>query len=329
MVGCAALLGACGVQEGGVEVDELPDLAEETSLTPRSFALQVTGEGLTRTELVVEGQVADDHRYHGRVTYEPGGGYEELVVDDRRWVRMTGGEVASRFTEQARESCPEDEEALAALAAGEWIEDADGAAGEFEAVDGLEPLSPAMVLGVVRAMDLLPEALRAAAKVREWNPQAVDYFEAEDKFERHEDDGLRFDALPPEYDPDRVFRDGIPSPGTLAEHFTYTSVWVDGGVVTRVETLVDIDRERLRADVERVRRLQSEQTGRPLDELPEPPLPQQMRQTLTIEPARPALPGAPEDAPLIALSCLGSGIPTSSSTEAAAPEELVGGEVGS
>lgn len=222
--------GCVSAGAGDVSADDLDDLARATALEPRRFLDRSTMAG---RELLVVGVVEDDHRYSATVSIDGTPVYDEIVVDDARYLRVLdptelapGGDVAALVAVDP---------ALAQVATGAWVVDADGAPPEFVQGDRLPPvpLSPQLVLQRVRALDewdaLVP------ADPQEWNPDAVTYLPKDDKFDEHGSFGTRFDVIPPAYDPNRI----ITTMGAIEEQFQYTSVWAGRGHITRVEQLLE------------------------------------------------------------------------------------------
>lgn len=224
------LLAGCtrGSGEEQVEVADLGRISERTSLSSREFeAIQKAD----KTALGVAGLVEDDYRYRAAVAADGVSLYEEVVIDDARYFRLSD---PSQFAGVAAT-----DPGLTAVLTGGWLVDPHGAPPEFltgPAAGPLPPLDPRFVLSRVRFLDTLPAVIRRGREPKKYNPDAADFLPKDDKFPRRKADGIRFDAIPLAFDP------GISavSVEALEPYFQYASVWVKMRRITRVERLFEL-----------------------------------------------------------------------------------------
>ena len=283
----AAVLSSCtSADETDLTADERVDAFDASVHSPRTFSYTRTqGDG----RLEVRGRVEDDYRYQADVASKGEQVYQEVVFDDRRFVRV------SAPTATAAAAAGGDAESTAALARGEWVRDGQGAPGEFAAVgsatadsqSGSGP-APGLVLGVVRALENADQAERFGSAIRgarSYDPDSSEYLERNDKFPPHPESGRRYDAVPGPYQPDVLFADGVPD--DLAERLTssslYLSFWFRDGRLTRIEAFFDVDVKRVADDMRTAMRLQAARSGARLDPATVPPAPQPYRETYTFE----------------------------------------------
>ncbi len=231
--------GCAGRQGPEVRAKDLDALAEETALAPREFEATIAGVGRS---MRVSGLVEDAYRYAATVSYGDRPLFEEMAVDDARYLRL----LDPRPFRAPLASVP----AAAPLLAGKWVVDPAGAAPEFGAatspqsallrlVDpGLETtlLAPSTVLAEVRFLDTLPSLLRAGRPPIEWNPDSANYIPQDDKFPPHSEDGKRFDALPQPFDPGATFAT-LPA---VASFFQTSAVWARERAISRIESLLEL-----------------------------------------------------------------------------------------
>lgn len=245
-----ALAGAACTPAGGdvLDADARAEALSHSAHAPRRFSLHSTRSG---EDVTIEGVVEDDYRYSASLSIDGRAVYEETVIDDRRWLRVVGLNELTPATRTALAAVPE----LAPLVAGEWVIDVAGAPPEF-----VEPsarprlLGPAPVLDAVRRLDTLEsdgDSVPQLRTAREYDPDSVNYLEREDKFDRHADDGVRFDVKPSAYDSDAIFGRGMPPDleEALERFALYTSYWIGESRLTRIETFFDVDREAVTKDL--------------------------------------------------------------------------------
>ncbi|HZQ26215.1 MAG TPA: hypothetical protein VFA94_00830 [Acidimicrobiales bacterium] len=258
-------LAACtGSTDNSLSAKQRSDFLDASVHAPRQFVFQRELGG-ARSE--VRGAVADDYRYQAEVAAGGALLYREVVVDDRRFVKL--------------------DKPVADVVAGAWVADASGAPGEF-ARRAVGPLSGGAVLDAVRALEAGPDAelFKTAVKTaRRYDPKSSDYVKRNDKFPPHSEDGVRYDALPGAYQPDLLFRQGIPPnlEQRLRAAFLYASFWFKDGRITRIETLFDIDVKRVAQDMRSALDVQAKATGGRLDPSTLPPTPGPYRETYTFQ----------------------------------------------
>ena len=232
--GLLLVTSGCVPGSGGSQLSgsDLPDLAKATALSERGFTASSTFGGST---VLVEGRVSDDYRYSARVSLDGKLVYQEVVIDDHRWLRLHAPEAIAPRT------VLDDLAALgdpnwAALLAGGWVVDPAGAPPEFSAgVDALDvPLTAELVLSRVRFFDRAADTHEL--NLREYNQKAIYYLPKDDKFELHREAGTRFDHVPRAFDPNGVFTDLE----SAEPFFEYVSVWADTGGWNRYETLMEL-----------------------------------------------------------------------------------------
>jgi hypothetical protein len=221
--------------------EERTDAFDESVHAPRLFEF-VRSAGGSRYE--VRGEVEDDYRYAGTVVADGKDQYGEVVLDDRRFVKL----AAAPLPVEARADA-----ALAPLVRGDWVADSARAPWEF-AARSTSVLGAAPVLEAVRALESGDKAVflrRAVEGARRYDTGSADYLERNDKFPAHPEDGVRYDAFPAAYQPDLLFRDGIPTDleARLQAAFLFASFWFKDGRVTRIETFFDVDVKRVAADM--------------------------------------------------------------------------------
>lgn len=202
-------------------------MAERTALTARTFDATARS---AQASVTVAGVVADDHRYRATVSLNGRPLYEEIVLDDARWLRVT---EPTPFAAAAGASADVD-----ALLSGAWVVDAAGAPAEFGPADeeAGRPLSPRLVVQTVRSPEQLPALLTSGGRVRAWDPDSVDYQPSEDRFPEHAADGMRFDVLPEPFDPSTIAL----NVQTLERFFRHAAIWVSDGRLTRVEKVLSV-----------------------------------------------------------------------------------------
>ena len=287
VVALAASLSACSsVDETSFTAEERADFLADSVHAPRRFVYTRTS-GASRYE--VSGEVEDDYRYRGSV----GTVYEEVVVDDQRFVKLSDAAVLPAATRAMAN--------LAPLVGGEWVSDAARAPGEF-APRSSALLSPTALLDAVRALDVGDNAelfKRAVRSSKRYDPDSSGYLRRTDKFAAHPEAGVRYDYFPSPYQPDVVFRDGVPADldERLRSAFLYVSFWFRGGRVTRIETLFDVDAERVARDARSALDVLSEASGTRSDPATLPPAPAPYREAYEFEyPPEPPVVVRPEHA---------------------------------
>ena len=223
---------ACQREPGDLDLsaDMLPKLALSRSLSVHEFRSVSTFAG---QEVVVEGLAEDDYRYSALVSVNGRPAYEEVVADDRRYLRVIDPAVLFPADMVTRLRA---NRVVVPVLSGSWVADPFGAPEEFTAGRELEqvPLAPQLVLRAVRLLEQLPETLKEG--LREYNKLAIYYLPKDDKFPEHKDDGKRFDKVPAAYDT-------TASTVTLDElrrYFEYVSVWSQPDGLTRVERLLEL-----------------------------------------------------------------------------------------
>lgn len=257
---------------------------------PREFTYtQTTGE----ETLEVRGRVRDDYTYQASVSRRGSLTYEEVDVDDSRWILVHDATLARAAAHDT---------ALRDLVPGQWLSDSTGAPGEFRRASApVRLLGGELVLEVVRALELpvydslFQKRIRQATK---YDPDSVNYVERNDKFPPYLEDGVRFDVFPASYEPQLLFRNGIPNDleQRLPTYFLFASFWYDGKHLTRVELFADIDVKRVTADIRAAAEGQggAAGAGTPVDESLLPRVPQPFRATYTFRyPEEPLLVTAP------------------------------------
>ena len=256
----ATLVACSGNKKSEVESGDIADLAEKTTLSPRSYSfsrevLQRQGGSVT---LSVSGLVEDDYRYTGTVKIDDEIVYEEVVLDDARFLRLANASlletvaILRRFdapvAEAQRPAGFADPATEAVLLSGGWVFDPQGAPQEFGGDSGSSPLDARDVLFRSRFLETLPAYLAKGAGAVVWNPEAAAYIPQEDKFppkkrktlaeefiDPFKSDGKRFDVLPKPFDPSIAptnLRD-------VEDFFMYVSVWTNDGLIRRVGRVLE------------------------------------------------------------------------------------------
>lgn len=256
---------------------------------PKEFTYTSTsGSG----RLEVRGTMEDDYRYQASVT-GPAATYEEVVVDDLRFVKLVDPGLSGKAIAG--------DASLAPLLQGAWVRDAAGAPPEFALDDSTRLLGPEVVLRAVRTLELplykelFTHGLENAVP---YDPGSVRYVRRDDKFPAYKDDGHRYDVFPTAYRPDRVFGDGMPDDQQLEERvftaFLYASVWYHQERVTRIEIFFDVDTERLTRDVRAAAEATAAKNRIPVEQVPVPAVPLPFRHTYTFRyPEHPIPTGIP------------------------------------
>lgn len=223
----AASVAACGRGSGAADVGpkDVERLLPAMARYPRTFTL--TRKTPDRT-LVITGAVQDDYRYRATVTTDGRDTYEEVVVDDGRYLRL--------LDPSAYAGVAAVDATLRAFLDGRWVYDPKGAPPEFSPSGPPTALSAQFVLGAVRYLEAVPEVLRKTGGHVAYNPDSVTYLPKDDKFPVHPEDGKRFDVIPKAFDPGVT----VVSAQDLEPYFLYLSVWVAGNRVARVEKLFDL-----------------------------------------------------------------------------------------
>lgn len=224
-------MGTCGSRGSSIQTKELPEFAEQTRLASYRF----TGHReLAGHRVDIQGLVEDDYRYQASVLLDGTPVYDEVVVDNRRYVRLLAPNKI--VPADLLPELPSLHPTWSSLVGGVWVVDAEGAPPEFTAGANPinAPLTPELVLSTVRYLDD-PETL-LGGRFREYNTKATYYLPKDDKFPVHKDDGARFDSLPQPYDPNGVFT-GLDS---ARKYFEYVSVWAKPGAVTRIEKVAQL-----------------------------------------------------------------------------------------
>lgn len=226
-VGAGALAGCQSGSASGASADDIPRLLTQIGQSGHAIS---DSRRVGEHTWTVNGVVEDDYRYRAEVLVDGTLAYEEVDVDDARWVRVAnpalvlGPSAAATLATNA---------ATAALLSGRWVTDANGAPSDVISADAVSlPLDPSLVLSALRATE---EARTHLDGLREWNPDAIYYIPKDDKFPRHEEDGARFDRVPPkqfdlEHPPGNLVR--------IQEAFEYDSVWIGSAGITRIERLL-------------------------------------------------------------------------------------------
>jgi hypothetical protein len=217
-------------REDPVTAGKLDDLALARSLSSREFSSTVDVGG---DQVTISGVVEDDYRYAASVRVGGQLAYEEVVADDRRYVRV---QDATALLPAAVLPSLSANRNVAAVLSGRWVVDPFGAPEEFTAGRTVTevPLSPRLVLERVRYLENLPETLKGG--FREYNTDAIYYLPKDDKFPAHEEDGERYDRLPAAYDTTAT----TVTVDDLRKFFEYVSVWATEDGLTRLERLLEL-----------------------------------------------------------------------------------------
>jgi hypothetical protein len=214
---------ACGGgHESAVKVADLDKLATKSALRARTFTSTSTVGG---ARVTVVGLVEDDYRYAATVSLNGAPVWEEVVVDDKRYVRVIN--AAALFDADTAAS-------LSTIVSGAWVVDGNGAPAEFTPETTVVPLAPDLVLSYVRVLDTVPQLTKLGYV--EWNPQGASYLPRSDKFPAHKDNGKRFDHLPTAYDANQVLN-GLDA---TRPYFEYVSLWANDRGVTRIERTLEL-----------------------------------------------------------------------------------------
>lgn len=232
LVAAGTLLSGCaGRSDEGVDADDLPAILEATTLEPRVFTSNVELGGRS---LEVTGVIEDDYRYQATVSLDGGPVYEEVVVDDRRYLRVH--DPAALVTPELLVELPSLHETWPLVLQGGWVVDPGGAPPEFTAgtkpIDA--PLSAQTVLARVRYLDGANELVGLG--YGKYDRNSIAYSRRNDKFPVHEEDGTRFDHAASGYDPNGVYT----TLQSLRPSFEFVSLWADESMLTRIERLTEL-----------------------------------------------------------------------------------------
>jgi hypothetical protein len=223
-------MAACGGgRESAVRIADLDELAGKSAMRVRAFDAKVTSGA---SEVTVNGVVEDDYRYTATVSVNGKPAWEEVVIDDARYLRVL--DASPLFEPEAAVEVPTMHAAFPAILAGGWVVDANGAPAEFTPDATVVPLAPDLVLSQVRVLDTVPRLVKLG--YAEWNPDGASYLPKYDKFPAHKGDGKRFDHLPGAYDANQVMN-GLDS---LRPYFEFASVWATEAGVTRIEQRLEL-----------------------------------------------------------------------------------------
>jgi hypothetical protein len=227
--GCAAHSGG-GSASLSVSADNIAALADRVHSAAHTFSDRLTVAGHTWT---VTGAVEDDFRYQASVSLDGRDVYDEVDLDDARWVRVPDPEALFDGAQLSRIRAAGAD--ATALLSGAWVTDPNGAPGDLTAPDAsVVPLDPSLVLDAVHAPDA--ELLhRLRGHVKAYNRDAIDYLPRNDKFPAYPQDGRRFDRVPP------GSFDVLHPPSTLSalrDDYEFDSVWAKPDGVTRIERLL-------------------------------------------------------------------------------------------
>ncbi len=256
----ATLVACSGNKKGEVKTEDISDLAEKTTLSPRSysFSREVPRRQGGPVTLTVSGLVEDDYKYTGTVAINKEIVYEEVVLDDARFLRLANASLLETVAILRRFDAPVAEAQRAAgfadpateavLLSGGWVFDPQGAPQEFGGDTGASPLDAREVLFRSRFLETLPAYLAKGGTSVEWNPEAAFYIPNDDKFPPKErkslneefidpfkSDGKRFDVLPKPFDPSITptnLRD-------VEDFFMYVSIWTNDGLIRRVGRVLE------------------------------------------------------------------------------------------
>lgn len=311
LLALAVLAVASCAPRGSTELtaDEREDALAMSAHAPRRFTFERTlGTPLYR----IDGEVEDDYRYRATFSLGDREVYEEVDIDDRRVLQVRD---ASALPEAART-----DPKLAPLLSGAWVSDSANAPTEFVKADAqARLLDPAVVLDKVRYMEKTQQErtrlqrLRAATR---HDPKSTRYLRRNDKFPAYPEDGIRYDIVPPSYDGDLLFRNGIPDDlaESLESSVLYLSYWVKDGRMTRIELFFDVDVKAVEADIRDAAERQANRSGIATSAITTPPVPQPYRETYTFsypkEPVRLTLPTPTGTVALPPLATLLGGSPS-------------------
>jgi len=208
-----------------VLLDDLPAIAQKTSLAARRFEYQLVVAGRT---VSMEGRVEDDYRYEAQISLDGSPVYREVVYDDARYLQL-------QDSSWLPPSLVAGNEAFAELMTGGWVVDPLGAPPEFGGERAQPvPLAASFLLERVRFPEQLPEILKLTFK--EYNIRALYYMPRDDKFPEHLEDGKRYDRVPDAYDPNAV----TVTFDQLRPFFEYISIWGKPTHIGRVERLIEL-----------------------------------------------------------------------------------------
>lgn len=232
VVAVTMVLSGCGRGSQADKVDSarIDDLAAKRGLEPRTFRWSSTVAGRT---VAVDGLVEDDYRYQGKVLVDGALAWEEVVVDDVRYLRVA--DITRLVEPELVTELAGTGPAGAALVTGQWIMDPRGAPGEFAAAAQQIPLDPQLVLGAARRLDRIADLVRLGG-FAEYNTLAVSYLPKNDKFPEHKKDGTRFDHVPAAFDPNRVYSK-LDDARTFIQ---FASVWMTLEGTNRIEELIEM-----------------------------------------------------------------------------------------
>lgn len=222
--------GCLGGRDLGISADELAALALARSSSVHQFRSTTVVGG---QRLVVDGLVEDDYRYSASVTIDGRPAYDEVVADDRRYVRVRSAELLLPADALSRLRMST---VAARVLGGGWVLDPFGAPEEFTSGRTLAevPLSPRLVLDRVRLLEGLPETVKSG--FRAYSKVAIYYLPQDDKFPEYKADGSRFDKVPLAYDTTAT----TVTVEDLRRYFEYVSVWAKRDGLTRVERLLQL-----------------------------------------------------------------------------------------
>lgn len=297
LAGCMALVvltGACGRGSAteGVSAGKLGDLAAARGVESRKFTWSASVAGRT---VSVEGVVEDDYRYQGTVKLDDTSVWEEVVIDDARYLRVLKPDAlleAELITELAAGGG-----AGSALMAGEWVRDKRGAPAEFGESPQQIPLDPQLVLDAARRLDRVSDVIRLGG-YKEYNTLAADYLPKNDKFPEHKDDGVRFDHIPVAFNPNVLYT----RLDDARRYFEFASIWATLEGVNRIEQLTVLPKPtdgRYEELYDQLTRVGNRRLSVLLDAIKAAPDSEVLRtlsQTYVVQPAEGATVAAPSDA---------------------------------
>lgn len=223
---------ACGrgSAKDKVSAGKLGELAAERGTQSRRFEWSST---IAKRTVSVSGLVEDDYRYQGTVSINNEPVWQEVVVDDTRYLKVVDPAAILEpelITEMATAG-----PAGAALMGGQWVRDIRGAPGEFTPRTQQIPLDSQLVLSAARRLDRVAEVLRLGG-FTEYNTFAVSYLPKNDKFPKHEEDGIRFDHVPAAFDPNKLFT----KLDDARAYVEFASFWATLEGVNRLERLMEL-----------------------------------------------------------------------------------------
>jgi hypothetical protein len=229
------LVSGCGTNPLTPE-EKVRSALNTTEVRPRGFVYR--DQGVER-DAVVQGALEDDYRYKARLLIDGVDAADEVAVDDALAMRFTSPTALDDFLSRSRNLAAPGTPVVEVLRSARWVLDPSGAPELTAPALQSRAIGDDPVLDALTAFVYVQRAMREAESVDRFNPEAVDYVAAEDRFPKPKEGSavVRYDVKPPQIPP---FTGTLGGSLPDTRHFRRMSIYVKEGTVLQVMEDVDL-----------------------------------------------------------------------------------------